>query len=857
MSKKSLIFSCLVGFILTACGGGGGGSSTSSAPAIPAPTATVSASAANAIKGDTLTITWSSTNATSCTASGSWSGSLATSGSQTVTASTTGAATYGISCAGGGGSASAEAKVTVVDKATATISSSATNAMKGDTVTLTWSSTSTSGCTASGGWSGSIAASGSQAVSVGSTGSVPFTISCNGPGGTATAETKINAYERVAINLALSRTDVITYQASTLTWSVANADSCTASGAWSGTKALTGSLTIPTTAEASNTYELSCANAGGSVKQSVNLKVSKPTLSVAGTWVPVAEANITAKNGGSLANTFNGIVRIGSSGQYGVTVIGWSYTGFGNQASTKTVVPVNATLLVPDSGGLLSVATDRLKPDAVTNGGGSVVVADFNGDSYDDIVMLAHNESPFQPAPSTVFWGSASGTFTKETLADKVMAHDAQLVIVDGQKRIFSGTFSSGQEDSGAYVKLPDAMVNPIYAFTNGKLLATEPPRIKAAQDMLPGVGGMTNTYIRGTSNYSARFVAGDSNVPNASGQCCETRVSIFGFSSGDIISPTPTQSFMPYLGTLDAYKSYASIGGQAPHTYRVYGKDLNQDGHDDILVAQSYWTQANNNWPSALQIMLNDGNGYFSDATAKLNPDMSLAKQELGYTPKFIDLDGSGIESMLWDGSRSYNDYSRHSDYLILNDGTGRLYLALHPEFDSISLDVYAYLKSKNISGADSTPARLIGVPQTDGSINFLAETQAGSAPTSTNLPRSVYTFVNVPLKYNPKTDFTKNIAISDRNNSQRIRTWAGDDTISDKNAAKATTIDGGLGANKVTYSGPSTAYSVVKNADGTTTVTATVSGSYPSVKDTLKNIQTIQFTDKSVALGARVRAN
>jgi hypothetical protein len=732
---------------------------------------------------------------------------------------------------------------------TAMITVSTANAMKGDSVTVAWSSTNASSCVASGAWSGTVLPSGSQSVLINGVGTQTFSISCAGSGGTGAADAILTAYERITVNLVLSRSDLVTYQASTLSWTVTNADSCTAAGAWSGAKALTGTLIIQSAVEATNTYELSCVNAGGNVKQSTTLKVIKPALAVAGTWVPIAESDISAKYSGSLANTFNGLVRIGSAQHYGVAVVGWSYSGFGRDAVSKSVIKVNAALLVPDSNGVLTMATDRLQPDATTNGGGSVVVADFNDDTYDDIVMLAHNESPFQMAHSTVFWQSATGTFAKDTLSDNVMAHDAQLVMVDGEKRILSGTFSSGQNDNGDYIKLPAAMVNPIYQFTNSKMVATEPPKIKVAVDSLPGVGGMTNAYIRGTSSYSAKFVAGDSKVPNASGLCCETRTSVFNFLSGDIASSTPIQSFMPYLGTLDTYKSYLA-GGQAPHVYRIYGKDVNNDGHDDLLVAQSFWSQTNNNWPSALQVMINDQTGRFTDATSKLNPDMPLAKAELGYTPKFIDLDRSGIETILWDGSYSYNSYDRHSDYLILNDGTGRLYLALHPEFAVISRDINAYLKGKGIQTNDPTPARLIGIPQPDGSINYLAETQAETARTSTNLPRVVYTYVNVALRYNPKTDFTKNITVTDRNSSQRIRTWAGDDIIDDKNAASVTLIDGGLGSNKMAYSGPSSAYSIVKNSDGTTTVTTIISGAHPLVKDTLKNIQVAQFSDKSVSL-------
>jgi hypothetical protein len=610
-----------------------------------------------------------------------------------------------------------------------------------------------------------------------------------------------------------------------------------------------GSITIPTNEEGLNTFELACNNLAGSTKQSVSLKVTKPILSIAGTWIPHSEADLIEGRNIALANTFNGLVRVGGSGRYGLTAVGWSYTGFGSQAASQSITKVNATLLLPDANGLLHIASDRLKPDAVTNGGGSVIVADLNGDSHEDIILIAHNESPFLPAASTVFWGNSMGTFTKEVLADKVMAHDAQLVLVNGQKRIFTGTFRSGQDSSGSWIILPDAMANPIYAYTNGKLTATESPNIKSSVNSLPGVGGMTNTYIRGTSTYPAKLVAGDSNAPTSLGLCCETKTSIFDFATSDLTSLIPIQSFMPYLGTLDAYKSNIT-SGQFPHVYRIYGKDLNQDGHDDLLLAQSYWTQSNNAWPSALQVMINDGTGYFIDATSKLNPEMSLTTNELGYTPKFVDLDGSGIETMLWDGSFSYGDLNRHSDYLILNDGTGRLYLGLHPEFLMISKDVQTYLKRQGYVISDNTPARLIGVPQPDGSLNYVAETLGGVSSATKNIWQTAFFYVNVPLKYNPKTDFIRSITISDRNNSQRIRTWAGDDTISDLNAAKATSIDGGMGNNTVIYSGPSAAYTILKNSDGTTTVSTKVIGPYPSINDTLKNIQSIRFSDKTIAL-------
>jgi len=52
--------------------------------------------------GQSATITWSSSNATSCTASGAWSGPLATSGSSSVLLQGSTAQSYSLNCSGAG-----------------------------------------------------------------------------------------------------------------------------------------------------------------------------------------------------------------------------------------------------------------------------------------------------------------------------------------------------------------------------------------------------------------------------------------------------------------------------------------------------------------------------------------------------------------------------------------------------------------------------------------------------------------------------------------------------------------------------------------------------------------------------------
>ena len=113
--KKSSVFLFLASSLslINACGGGGG-----TPPPPPVPTVTITASSSSITQGQTATLTWSSTKATSCTASASpsesdWSGTHATSGAQSVTPVSTGTINYALMCTGAGGSGSRAVSVTV------------------------------------------------------------------------------------------------------------------------------------------------------------------------------------------------------------------------------------------------------------------------------------------------------------------------------------------------------------------------------------------------------------------------------------------------------------------------------------------------------------------------------------------------------------------------------------------------------------------------------------------------------------------------------------------------------------------------------------------------------------------------
>jgi len=85
----------------------------------PAPP-TLTLGANSVVISTSTTLTWTSANTTSCTASGSWSGPMATSGMQTLTPSAVGSDTYSMMCTNAAGSSTLASVTLTVTSAPAT-----------------------------------------------------------------------------------------------------------------------------------------------------------------------------------------------------------------------------------------------------------------------------------------------------------------------------------------------------------------------------------------------------------------------------------------------------------------------------------------------------------------------------------------------------------------------------------------------------------------------------------------------------------------------------------------------------------------------------------------------------------------
>ena len=178
--------------LLASCGGGSGGG-TSAAPASNPVIVSVGASPTALTVGQPTTLTWSSSNATTCQASGdatgAWSGTKALSGTRIVTPPAAGTYTYTLTCNGVAGSTSVVVTNVPVPVPTVSLSFAPASVPEGQSSTLTWSTTNAMSCDASSipasAWAGTQPTSGSVIVTPTNAGTYIYKLACSGTGGSA------------------------------------------------------------------------------------------------------------------------------------------------------------------------------------------------------------------------------------------------------------------------------------------------------------------------------------------------------------------------------------------------------------------------------------------------------------------------------------------------------------------------------------------------------------------------------------------------------------------------------------------------------------------------------------------------
>lgn len=142
------------------------------------PTVTISANPTSLSAPGNTTLTWSSTDATSCEASGDWGGNKTTSGSQTVGVGGD-SKTYILTCVNQYGEGEDFVTVSVDEELSVSITADSDEVPANGSVDLTWSSTAAENCWAQGSWSGDKDTSGVETINGSGSGYYNFYLYCS------------------------------------------------------------------------------------------------------------------------------------------------------------------------------------------------------------------------------------------------------------------------------------------------------------------------------------------------------------------------------------------------------------------------------------------------------------------------------------------------------------------------------------------------------------------------------------------------------------------------------------------------------------------------------------------------------
>jgi hypothetical protein len=218
----------------------------------------------------------------------------------------------------------------------------------GSSTTLTWSTLDASSCTAAANPATNFtspaapATSGSLTVTPAAAGATVYTFTCTGAAGASAANSvtllATSGTPAVAPTLALASTSVEVGKPTTITWSSANATSCTASGSWSGTLASSGSQTITPAVVGTETFTLICTNLGGpSAAVSVSLNATAALVKPPAPTLTLGASSIHADTTTSLTWSSAGATSCTASGNANANQAGWE----GTQApsATFTITP--------------------------------------------------------------------------------------------------------------------------------------------------------------------------------------------------------------------------------------------------------------------------------------------------------------------------------------------------------------------------------------------------------------------------------------------------------------------------------------------------------------------------------------
>lgn len=448
-----LAVAAVLAMSLVACGGGGGSAPTPP----PAPTVELTSSVPDVIAGGSAVLSWSSTNAASCAASGAWTGNRASAGTETV-APTAPGSTYTLSCTGTEGrTATAGVFISVVLPPVVTLTYGGFAASYNMPAQLDWSASGADSCVASGGWTGNRPFAGTE-MTARLTTNTSFTLTCSNRAGSGTATVTVPVSQPVApvVLLSASPATILTGASTTLSWSALSASSCEASGGWTGPRSapLDGNNRTETVGplSADTAFTLTCTNpfAGAQATTTVRVVVAfppevhisaNPAYITAGssstlTWTTVDAASCIAGNSWGGANQpTSGSFATGpvmSSTTYSLTCTGLGGT---TQGAASVVVTGPNRAPVANAGAdqeIFAGTTVRLSGAQSHDDGGYVAAYAWSQSSGPAVTLSGANTvAPSFVAPSVANAATLVFSLAVTDDAGAVSAPDTVAIVVN------------------------------------------------------------------------------------------------------------------------------------------------------------------------------------------------------------------------------------------------------------------------------------------------------------------------------------------------------------------------------------------------------------------------------------------
>ncbi|RZT09098.1 Protein of unknown function [Duganella sp. CF402] len=418
-------------------------------------------------------------------------------------------------CGGGSGSSTTTSTTTSTEAMAmptpvVSISASPTATTSGQVITLTWSVSNapSSGCTASGAWSGTVASSGTQAVTAGEAGTANYTLTCGSASSTAVV-TVATPPPSPSVSLTLAPANITTAQSTALSWSSANATSCSASGAWSGTKATSGAVTITPAATGSYTYSLACTGDGGTANGSAALSVTAALSNSTAILVDSGPSGVSGvinvpyvsvtvcRPGTSTCQTIDHVLL--DTGSYGLRLLA-------SQLSSTLALPAVATASGDDAGecgkfisgytwGAVRQADVKIADEVAS--GISVQVIGDSGASY--------SSTPSSCSSAGSNLGTLSAIGAKGILGVGMFKQDCGTACANAA---ISGVYYACASGSCSASAMPLArqISNPVasFAVNNNGLLITMPSVGTA------GLTSVSGTLVFGVNTQSNNTIAGE-----------------------------------------------------------------------------------------------------------------------------------------------------------------------------------------------------------------------------------------------------------------------------------------------------------------------------------------------------------